>query len=267
MARLGRAAWHYLCLRFLPHVAQTRMDYTKLSTERLAELYCAGSDDAVHALCARCRVRLMEYFMGAGRPYLSKLRHERLMELYYAGSNEAFDALYVHLRRGLTDWLKGTSPIRWLPLPLREQAAEDAADLAIFSLCRTADKQTYDPGQPLMPYHHKIARNAAIEQWRREKRAANDVALDKVGPVADQAMRTPPEILEQEELEGRVEECLGKLPPKDRDLIAQRYFEGRPQRDIALDLGIDESGVSVKLKKARQRLRKCVEARLRSTKP
>ncbi len=65
------------------------------------------------------------------------------------------------------------------------------------------------------------------------------------------------------------EACADELPPEtlyrgaigeeDLKLLLRFYLEGRPQRELAGELGISENAVKMRLKHARERLRRALE--------
>lgn len=56
--------------------------------------------------------------------------------------------------------------------------------------------------------------------------------------------------------------CLERLPQRERELLDQRYRDQRDRAAIARELGIGDAGVKMALRRARARLRTCIEQRL-----
>lgn len=55
---------------------------------------------------------------------------------------------------------------------------------------------------------------------------------------------------EDEEAQARVRKCLDMLPPKQREVLTLRYFEGLKYTEIALQLGISPETVETHIKRA-----------------
>ena len=97
-----------------------------------------------------------------------------------------------------------------------------------------------------------IARNAALDELRRRKRTVTLVAepADVAGPDdADDAARR-----------ATVRAALGRLEPRDRELIALKYHGGLTNADVAALLGTSESNVGTRLHRAMTKLREACDA-------
>ena len=62
--------------------------------------------------------------------------------------------------------------------------------------------------------------------------------------------------------QGALQQCLGKLKPKDRELIRHRYFDGTPLKEYAAAIGRSPGGLKVTLHRLRNALRICIERQL-----
>lgn len=60
--------------------------------------------------------------------------------------------------------------------------------------------------------------------------------------------------------------CLERIPPRDREMLERRYRDDASRADLAARVGIGEAGVKQALRRARERVQRCVEARLRQEK-
>ena len=96
-----------------------------------------------------------------------------------------------------------------------------------------------------------IARNAALDELRRRKRVAG-LAADP----ADVTMVTPEEGAERAVARAAVRAALTDLEPRDRELIALRFFAGLSNRELARVLGVSESNAGTLLHRAVSKLRK-----------
>jgi RNA polymerase sigma factor (sigma-70 family) len=99
-----------------------------------------------------------------------------------------------------------------------------------------------------------IARNAALDELRRRRRVATlaaepgapEPALD---PEADDPARR-----------ATVRAALAALDPRDRELVALKFFSGLDNAEIAGVLGISPSNAGTRLHRAVQRLREACHA-------
>lgn len=57
-------------------------------------------------------------------------------------------------------------------------------------------------------------------------------------------------------------DCVAALPARERTLVALRYEHGRSRPEIGGELGLGEAGVKQALRRARERLRRCVQGKL-----
>ena len=56
--------------------------------------------------------------------------------------------------------------------------------------------------------------------------------------------------------------CLEQADARDRDLLDRRYADGQGREQMAKELGLGEAGVKQALRRARARLRTCMEHRM-----
>ncbi|QDQ74701.1 sigma-70 family RNA polymerase sigma factor [Pseudoluteimonas lycopersici] len=131
---------------------------------------------------------------------------------------------------------------------------EDRADLAqeiAAQLWRAWPK--YDPSRSATTWMYRIALNVAISHVRTQslRRRHDAVALDDADfDVADDNAADP----EHEQQLRLLQGFIARQPPLERALLLL-YLEERPQREIAEILGINESNVSTKIGRLKQRLR------------
>ena len=100
-----------------------------------------------------------------------------------------------------------------------------------------------------------IARNAALDELRRRKRMAE--LADE--PAADAA---PPE--DQAEVGLRraaLRSAMERLTPREREVVALKFFAGLSNSEIAAVLGVSESNAGTRLHRTVEKLRRaCDEA-------
>ena len=135
--------------------------------------------------------------------------------------------------------------------------AEDLAQDAFFSALRRM--RATDAPIAFKPWIFEIARNAAIDHWRRAGRA-EEVSVDAQGLLrrSDRsrlAAAPPPEtaVIDRERL-GHLRGALDELPEVQTRVLVMRELEGMSYREIAERLDLSRSSVETALFRARRRL-------------
>ena len=137
---------------------------------------------------------------------------------------------------------------------LRDRAAAEDVTAAAFE--RAYRKQrTYKAGRGSeRAWLFGIARNAALDELRRRKRAAALAAepadLDAVLPEdgAEAALRR-----------AAVRAALATLDPRERELVALKFHAGLTNAEIAAVVGVSVSNAGTQLHRAMTKLREAVE--------
>lgn len=127
--------------------------------------------------------------------------------------------------------------------------AEDVTALAFERAYRR--RRSFDPnrGTPRQ-WLFTIARNAGLDELRRRKRSATlmaDPAANVAAPGASDASSDRSEA---------VRAAIASLAPRERDLIALKFYAGLSTAEIATTLGISESNAGTRLHRAVTALRK-----------
>jgi len=135
-------------------------------------------------------------------------------------------------------------------------AAEDVTALAFeraYRRRRTFDRHRGEERAWLFG----IARNAALDELRRRRRAAA-LVIDPESPQAEPASAED----EADVLLRRtaVRSALAELPARDRELLALKFQAGFSNAELAEVLGVSESNAGTMLHRAVQKLRKAVNA-------
>jgi RNA polymerase sigma factor (sigma-70 family) len=99
-----------------------------------------------------------------------------------------------------------------------------------------------------------IARNAALDELRRRKRAAA-LAADP----ADVDAAPPEDAAETALRRAAVRVALGRIEPRERELIALKFHAGLDNSEIAAVLGVSVSNAGTQLHRAMTKLREAVE--------
>jgi RNA polymerase sigma factor (sigma-70 family) len=140
---------------------------------------------------------------------------------------------------------------------LRDRAAAEEATAIAFE--RAYRKRSrFDPRKGShRAWLFGIARNAALDELRRRGRQAR-LNADPVDAEHLQAGEADA----KSELRLLVNEALGTLEPRDRELIALKFFAGLSNGEIARVLGLSESNAGTKLHRTMDKLREACDGAL-----
>lgn len=103
-----------------------------------------------------------------------------------------------------------------------------------------------------------MATRAAIDELRRRQRWRRLTEQFRV--IADPTEPMPQEVLDQATRASRLRSALGRLPKRQAECFALRFFHGQSIDDIARSLAVSPNVVSVALNRATHSLRRRVEA-------
>jgi RNA polymerase sigma-70 factor, ECF subfamily len=157
----------------------------------------------------------------------------------------AFDRLYRSSRDDVYAYV--ASLLRDAP------AAEEVTAAAFERAYRKRNRFDPERGEP-RAWLFGIARNAALDELRRRGRQAELTAE----PV-DLDSRAFEEGSEHSERRLAVSAALERLEPRERELIALKFFAGLANAEIAQVLGISESNAGTKLHRAMTKLREACD--------
>ena len=164
--------------------------------------------------------------------------------------NEAeaeFELLYRRSRDDVYGYVAGL---------LRDRAAaEDVTALAFERAYRR--RRSYNPRRGTRrAWLFGIARNAALDELRRRRRQAT-LAADPV----DEAAPAPEQGGEVALRRTALREALGGLEPRERELVALKFFAGLTNSEIAAVIGVSETNAGTRLHRVIEKLRRaCDEA-------
>ena len=138
---------------------------------------------------------------------------------------------------------------------LRDRGAAEEVTAAAFERAYRR-RRTFNPrrGSP-RAWLFGIARNAALDELRRRRRVA-ELAADP----EDVEGSAPEENAERAAAWAAVRVALGGLEPRERELIALKFFAGLSNRELARVLGVSESNAGTLLHRAVTKLRKACHA-------
>ena len=156
-----------------------------------------------------------------------------------------FDRLYRESRDDVYAYAAGL---------LRDRAAAEEVTAAAFE--RAYRKQSrFDPVRgSARAWLFGIARNAALDELRRRKRQAHLTA--EPGDLGDVDTSHP---VERSELRVALSAALVGLDPRERELVALKFFAGLSNAEIGRVLEISESNVGTRLHRTVNKLREAID--------
>ena len=139
---------------------------------------------------------------------------------------------------------------------LGAERAEEVAQEAMLALWSRAGQ--YDPAVASpSAWVFAIARNARIDQFRRDRRLRFDESTvdDRIDPAGDPESRTL-----SDERDRAVTDALTHLNPEQRRIVALAFYTDETHAAIAARLGLPLGTVKSRIRLALQRLRSLIEA-------
>jgi RNA polymerase sigma-70 factor (ECF subfamily) len=164
-----------------------------------------------------------------------------------ADADVAFDELYRDSRDDVYAYVAGL---------LRDRsAADDVTALAFERAFRR--RRSFNPKRGTRrAWLFGIARNAALDELRRRRRQATLLAE----PV-DVASMAPDQAVEAALRRDALREAMAALAPRERELVALKFFAGLANSEIARVVGISETNAGTRLHRVVEKLRRaCDEA-------
>lgn len=153
---------------------------------------------------------------------------------------ERFEALYREARGDV---------YAYTAMLLRDRAAAEDVTSATFERAyrkrRTFNRRRGEERAWLFG----IARNAALDELRRRRRVARLAAE----PEEETAVEDGAEVALRRTA---VRSALGKLPARDRELVALKFHAGLTNAELARVLGVSESAVGTRVYRVVEKLRK-----------
>ena len=164
-----------------------------------------------------------------------------------ADAPSAFEALYRESRDDLYAYVAGL---------LRDRAAAEDVTAAAFERAYRK-RRRYDPRRGTRrAWLFGIARNAALDEQRRRGRQTS-----LAGDVLDPEGADPAEEAEVALRRSVLRSALAGLGPRERELVALKFFAGLDNAEIATVLEISESNAGTRLHRTIEKLRRaCDEA-------
>jgi RNA polymerase sigma factor (sigma-70 family) len=168
-----------------------------------------------------------------------------LLDLQHRYKNGDGEALGL-----LIDRLKDNSRFQILRIMSgNEHNTEDVFSETTKKLLDPDVRARYDPARPWLPWASTVLRNTANDQCHKQADHKQET-LD----VDRLPAPTPPD----DDLRCDLDDCLERLPPDLRDLLVQRFLNGRRQNEIAQERHWSGSMVSRAMDRARTLLAECL---------
>lgn len=164
-----------------------------------------------------------------------------------ADAEAEFDELYRSSRDDVFAYAAGL---------LRDRsAAEDVTALAFERAYRK--RRRFNPSRgSRRAWLFGIARNAALDELRRRKRSS-----ELVGEVADTEAPSPDDEADVALRRAALRRAMRTLDPRERELVALKFFAGLSNAEIGAVIGASESNAGTKLHRVVEKLRRaCDEA-------
>lgn len=103
-------------------------------------------------------------------------------------------------------------------------------------------------------YLYKASKNAALNYMRAEKSRQRSIQNMPV-----QEWQTDESLIEQIEFSAALNQCIGQLPERSRDVFMKSRFDGLKQQEISDQLGISVKTIKNQIWKSLQFLKACLE--------
>jgi len=161
-----------------------------------------------------------------------------------SNADAAFEELYRSSRDDVYGYVAGL---------LRDRsAAEDVTAQAFERAYRR--RRTFNPGRgSRRAWLFGIARNAALDELRRRRRRARLVTDPE-----DEALAPAHEVAEVAVRRTALRMAIADLSPRERELVALKFFAGLTNGEIASVIGTSETNAGTKLHRVIQKLRRAM---------
>jgi len=150
-----------------------------------------------------------------------------------------------------------------LALTHDREAAEEIFQEVGLAVVEEAGKKT--AVARFLPWVHELARRRVAEYYRRHSRRRAMEQSEPLEAIVSQAFQEgagdPTAVSARQ---GHLEDCLDELPEAQRELIARRYREHSPLKEIADAARSTEGSIKVLLWRARRQLARCIEGKMSS---
>ncbi|WP_433017716.1 RNA polymerase sigma factor [Kribbella sp. CA-294648] len=133
----------------------------------------------------------------------------------------------------------------------RHDLAADTVQRAFVQAWQAAER--FDPARELQPWLYAITRRAAIDVYRRERRASEQLSLDSPA-VNEGDLAFEDATMDETWRAWQVRQALDQLHPDEREVLRLAYHGGCTQSEIASILGIALGTVKSRTSRGQRRL-------------
>ncbi len=171
---------------------------------------------------------------------------EELARAVQQGDKDAFGSLVERYETKLLRYGR-----KFLPTP------EDIEDIVQDVFISTYQNiKSFDPSQKFSSWIYRIAHNAFVNALKKHSRNPL-VFLDLDTLISHPVYEDPiPKEREETEMKVMIEKGLSELSDKYREVLVLYYLEEIPYKDIAEILEVPQSTVGIRLKRAKEALKK-----------
>lgn len=141
----------------------------------------------------------------------------------------------------------------------REEAEEVSQDTFIKAY-KYLDKFKGD--SKFSTWIYKVAYNTCLDRIKKYKKEQLSVAIDEFTEKDVKTVETAYDLIERQEKNKAIKDCLEHLPSDDAFLLTLFYFEEQSLDEIAAVIGLTANNVKVKLFRSRKKLAKIMQQRL-----
>jgi RNA polymerase sigma-70 factor, ECF subfamily len=138
--------------------------------------------------------------------------------------------------------------------PVDAEEVLQETNLVVWRKCRQ-----FELGTNFLAWSSRIASYEILKYRERRRKDRLHFSEQFLEAVAQEVVEVEDQLEEQRKA---LHVCLGKLRPRDRDLIRQRYASGKNGKDVADVLGRPANSVYQSLGRIRRTLLECLKRRL-----
>ena len=142
-----------------------------------------------------------------------------------------------------------------------EEAAQDLCQEVLIKLF--LKMKSYQNQAKFSTWLFAIIHNTSIDYLRKNKRNVENVLIEKLKDKLVDLVEDEDEIPADLSIQ-ILEDLLDQLTPEDRMLLIMKYREQHQIKDIQRTLGLSESAIKMRLKRARERINKLFHKHKRS---
>ena len=119
----------------------------------------------------------------------------------------------------------------------------------------------FEPGSDFGAWARAVLYRTAMNHVRARKRGAVLCDIETLEALSG-AFEAADEIYDDRRLMDALDECMGRLSPKQRRLLELRYWENKRSAQLGTILGKSVSAIDVTLLRVRRRLERCIRTAL-----